>query len=151
MTRRATQTERVLAALRTAGTRGITRDDFEAPRGRPVIDGGPLIKRLAPRIRELKDAGYTITNGPTRDGCATYVLVGVPTPPAELLCRWEVSDGGSLWVHRFCCWHCTRDQTQLLGLFCCGRPTRPTVHGPWVLADIPAFLNPPSTISRVAA
>lgn len=72
MTRRPrTQRDRVLVALKRAGRRGLTQIDFHAPH---VVDGGTPITRLAPRIRELREQGYTIVS--RRDnGLARYVLI----------------------------------------------------------------------------
>lgn len=66
-----TQTERVLAALRTY-PRGITQVDFLLP---DVIDGGAPITRIGARILELRDAGHMIVSGPRRDKCVTYKLL----------------------------------------------------------------------------
>lgn len=66
-----TQRDRVLAALRRAGRRGVTPIDFQAPH---VVDGGTPIIRLASRILELRERGYRIDS--RRDaGVARYVLV----------------------------------------------------------------------------
>lgn len=72
-----TQSERVLRALRASGPIGITQGDFLPPN---VIDDGPKITRVGARIKDLKDTGYTIASGGTRDGFAVYVIEEVPTP-----------------------------------------------------------------------
>src|SRR5690349_8807518 len=67
------QKQRVLAALRSRGARGITQVDFLAPN---VIDGGKPITRVAPRILELrKDDGHEIVVDGERDSCAVYRLL----------------------------------------------------------------------------
>jgi Helix-turn-helix domain len=71
-----TQRDRVLAALRRAGGRGITQLDFDLP---DVVDGGPPIKRVAARIDELRTAGHWIASQRTRQRMARYVLVDADT------------------------------------------------------------------------
>jgi Holliday junction resolvase RusA-like endonuclease len=113
-----TQNQRVLAALRSAGARGITRHDFERD---PVIDGGPPILRLARCIGDLEDAGNTIVRGPKRDGVAVYVLTHLKRekPPVEKL------DGG--WIRTHYCRRC-----DFYGERPCG-PVCPTCDQPAVL------------------
>lgn len=41
---------------------------------REVVDGGKPIKRVAARIRDLREEGLRIVNGPLRNKCATYTL-----------------------------------------------------------------------------
>jgi hypothetical protein len=65
------QRERVLKALQDAGLRGITQVDFLRF---PTVDGGPPITRVAARVQELRDEGYEILSGTTRDRCAVYIL-----------------------------------------------------------------------------
>lgn len=77
MTRRLTQRDRVLAALRRAGRHGLTQVDFHAP---DVVDHGAPITRLSPRIRELRELGHKIDVRRERKGLARYVLV---TSPAD--------------------------------------------------------------------
>lgn len=141
-----TQVQRVLAALQAAGSRGITQSAFAPPEGGHVIDGGGRITRLAARIHDLREQGYTILKAGERDHFDIYVLVGVPAPPTEHLCQWTV-DG---WVRRFTCRHCRAFETQLIGPVCvCGHDADLAVVGPWH-GDIPAFLNPPAA-ARAAA
>jgi hypothetical protein len=66
-----TQRTRVLAALRHAGTKGITAVDFLAPN---VIDGGPPILGFAARISEL-GRSHTIVTAGKRDKCKVFRLV----------------------------------------------------------------------------
>ena len=74
-----TQTQRVLAALKAEGSRGITAVDFAAPH---VWDDGPPIMRVAARINELRLEGHNIVDGGTRDGVKVYRLVSAPAAPA---------------------------------------------------------------------
>jgi len=75
-----TQTERVLAALKAVGPRGITAYDFAvAP-----PDGGRRIMRLGARILELKEASHRIETAGRRDGHVVYVLSGVEVAPATV-------------------------------------------------------------------
>lgn len=72
-----TQTDRVLALLRTRGTAGISPLDFDPSPGSTVADGGSRITRVAARVRDLRDQGHTIVKvGDTREGFARYVLTG---------------------------------------------------------------------------
>lgn len=73
----ASQTDRVLNALRKAGSRGITAVDFQLP---DVIDGGPPIMRVAARVMDLRRQGHTIISAGTRQKCRRYELVAVPAP-----------------------------------------------------------------------
>lgn len=66
-----TQTERILVALKQAGSYGLTQVDFIRL---PTVDGGPPITRLAARVEELRDRGFTITSGERRDKCVVYRL-----------------------------------------------------------------------------
>lgn len=66
------QRDRVLAALRNSGLRGITQVDFLRF---PTIDGGAPITRVAARVQELRGAGHKISSSDTRDKCAVYRLV----------------------------------------------------------------------------
>lgn len=66
-----TQRDRVLSALRHAGPTGLTQVDFLGPQ---VCDKGKPITRVAARVNELRDQGFTITSSGTRHGCAVYVL-----------------------------------------------------------------------------
>lgn len=77
-----TQRERILAALRAAGRRGITQVDFLRF---PTVDGGPPVTRVAARVQELRDEGLDIVSSGTRDRCAVYVLkeLGVSTGPVR--------------------------------------------------------------------
>ena len=82
MTAAPTQTQRILAALRAAGPRGITQLDFDTQ----PVDGGKPIRRVASRITELRDAGHLIDSSGRRFKMAVYVLVedaeGVPVVAA---------------------------------------------------------------------
>lgn len=73
------QRDRVLRALQTAGSSGITAADFSGLHGTP--DGQEPITRVAARILELKSAGYNVEALTDRDGkavkrdkCKVYVL-----------------------------------------------------------------------------
>ncbi len=78
---RPSQKMRVLAALRAAGTRGLTQVDFLPP----VIDGGPPAGRLASRIDELRTAGHCIQTVRQKNGTAQYVLHELaPQPTPDL-------------------------------------------------------------------
>jgi hypothetical protein len=96
-----TQNDRVLAALKQAGPRGITELDFEAPR---VTDGGKPIRRLAARIFDLRLRGLPVEPNGERDGLTVYVLKSVETAPTvetgrpraadpETVRRRETNDG----------------------------------------------------------
>ena len=66
-----TQVDRLLAALDRAGTRGLTRVDFQPPH---VVDGGAPILNIPGRVYDLHQAGIeTVVTG-ERDGCSVYVL-----------------------------------------------------------------------------
>lgn len=41
---------------------------------REVVDGGKPVKRVAARIRDLREEGLRIVKGPLRNKCATYTL-----------------------------------------------------------------------------
>lgn len=69
------QQQRVLAAARKAGGRGITAVDFNLPN---VVDDGPPITRVAARINELQDMGFRFRSGGRRQKCKVYVLESVP-------------------------------------------------------------------------
>ena len=77
------QATRVLAALQRAGSYGITSIDFDAPN---VCDGGKPIRRVAARVKDLRDAGFDVQTDGERHGCAVYRLVrdrdGRPADPA---------------------------------------------------------------------
>lgn len=73
-----TQKDRVLKSLRVAGSRGITQADWTGAYAQ-TPDGGAPITRLAARVLDLKQQGYTIKNGPLRDSCRVYSLI--PTEP----------------------------------------------------------------------
>ena len=66
-----TQKQRVLRALERQQGLGVKTTDFDAGQ---VIDGGKPIRRLAARIGELRDEGYTIRST-TRNGICTYTLI----------------------------------------------------------------------------
>ena len=113
-----TQTQRVLAALRHAGTRGITQSDFAPPEGGTVIDGGGRITRVAARIRDLRDLGHGITTGPDRDGFTTYVLTHLKREHGPVLER--LPDG---WIRTHYCRACDFPGQRPCGPVCptCGR------------------------------
>ena len=67
-----TQKQRILKALESAGSRGVSPVDFLAP---DVCDGGKPILRVAARILDLKNEGYQI-DCQTEAGVAVYVLRG---------------------------------------------------------------------------
>jgi hypothetical protein len=139
------QHDRVLAALRTAGSRGITQSMFAPAEGGQVVDGGGRITRIAARVHELREEGYTIVKAGRREHFDVYVLTGYPSPEQGLLCEWR--DG---WVRRYFCNRCFRHTTRLIGPVCaCGTEARIGHEGPWLDA-IPAWLNPPATERRAA-
>ena len=72
-----TQRERVLAALRRAGERGLTQVDWLL---HDVIDGGPPIVRLPARVDELRQAGHHIEHAGRRNRCVIYRLADLPAP-----------------------------------------------------------------------
>lgn len=78
--RTATQVERVAELLRRAGRRGITQIDADALH-KPI-------RRLASRVRDLRNAGYVIETRGRRHKLAVYVLVAErerqPTAPVLL-------------------------------------------------------------------
>jgi len=77
-----TQTERVLAALKAVGPRGVTGYDFSGP---VVIDGGHRVMRVAARVLELRERGYRIVPAGMRDGHRIYRLEsGVEVAPAPV-------------------------------------------------------------------
>ncbi len=94
-----TQAQRVLAALRQTGSRGVTQNDFAPPpNGGSVIDGGSRISRVAARVRELREDGYVIVSAGRREGFETYVLVGhEPSVPPVV----RPLNAGWTWAH-FC-------------------------------------------------
>ncbi len=65
-----TQRERVLAQLKRRGR--VSPTDFLLP---DVCDGGLPILRVAPRVMELRDRGYTIHTSTASNGTAVYELV----------------------------------------------------------------------------
>ena len=72
------QNDRVLAALRRVGERGISPLDFLPP----VIDGGAPITRLSARVDVLRNRGYAIPNVAKKNEVARYVLApDEPLPP----------------------------------------------------------------------
>jgi len=76
-----TQTERVLAALKAVGPRGVTGYDFSGP---VVIDGGHRVMRVAARVLELREQGHPVETVGRRDGHVVYVLSGVEVAPAPV-------------------------------------------------------------------
>jgi hypothetical protein len=68
--RQSTQCERVDVLLRRAGRHGVTQLDADSP-----FDGGPPIRRLASRIRDLRERGYVIESTGRRNKLAVYILV----------------------------------------------------------------------------
>ena len=67
---------RILAALEQ-GT--VSPVDFAAPN---VIDGGKPVMRVAARVKELRDAGYTIRSSRAANGIALYTLEATPESDA---------------------------------------------------------------------
>lgn len=118
-----TQTDRVLAALRKAGSRGITASDFTPAEGNHVIDGGGRITRVAARVRDLRDEGYTIVKGPRRAGFDTYVLTGYPPVQGVTV---DLGDG---WVRTHNCRRCDFHYERPCGPVCptCEQPARAIV------------------------
>lgn len=112
------QTDRVLAALRQAGARGITQSDFAPPEGGTVLDGGGRITRLAARIRDLRDEGHGIVDAPARDGFKTYVLVHLKREHGPVI---EQLQGG--WIRTHYCRRCDFPGRRACGPVCpsCGR------------------------------
>jgi hypothetical protein len=81
------QQARVLCALRFRGAVGISQVDFLLP---DVVDGGKPITRVPARIKELKEAGYTIRDAGRRDRCKVFRLfeplhepLQLPEPPRD--------------------------------------------------------------------
>jgi hypothetical protein len=72
-----TQRDRVLSALRLAGTHGLTQVDYLLP---DVVDGGPPITRLGARVFELIAEGHRISARGRRDKCVIYRLEGGEGP-----------------------------------------------------------------------
>ncbi len=68
-----TQTDRVLAAARSY--RGCCALDFQLPN---VVDGGAPILRVAARIHDLEEQGYTFERLPPFHHCAVYRLLSSP-------------------------------------------------------------------------
>lgn len=124
MSRAVPQTRRVLDALRTARSqgRGITRNDFEAPNGRPVIDGGPRILRLARCIGDLRDQGHTITSRPGPEGVQIYTLQHEVVAPVAV----EIEHG---WTRTHFCRRCDFPGERPCGPVCptCGGDAIATV------------------------
>lgn len=111
-----TQNERVLARLVAAGSSGTYVNDWDRGPGKPAVDGGPRITRLAARIRDLKDAGHRIVSlKDAREGFDVYVLVGHAQAP--------VSDLGGGWVEAHYCRRC-----DVAGVRPCG-PVCPSCGG----------------------
>jgi|HubBroStandDraft_3_1064219.scaffolds.fasta_scaffold201560_3 hypothetical protein len=74
MTRKqCTQTERVIAAARSY--RGITAVDFMLPN---VVDGGPPITRVAARLWDAEQEGFSFECIGKRDRCKVFRLCGEP-------------------------------------------------------------------------
>jgi hypothetical protein len=69
-----TQVERVVAAARAQ--RGITQVDFLGP---DTIDGGNPITRLAARVWDAEQQGYSFESTGKRQKCTVYHLVGEPS------------------------------------------------------------------------
>lgn len=67
------QVDRVLAVLR-AHPEGVNETAFALPN---VIDGGTPIRRVAPRIFELRQDGFDIETHRESNGTATYKLIEV--------------------------------------------------------------------------
>jgi hypothetical protein len=65
-----TQRARIEKRLRTHGR--VSPVDFLLPN---VCDGGLPILRVAPRVMELRDAGYAIETSTASNGTAVYELV----------------------------------------------------------------------------
>jgi hypothetical protein len=68
-----TQTQRVIAAARSY--RGVTQADFLLP---DVCDGGPPITRLAARLWDAEQEGYSFECVGRRDKCKAWRLIGEP-------------------------------------------------------------------------
>jgi hypothetical protein len=65
--------DRLLAAFRMVGSRGLTRVDFLAPN---VIDNGKPVTNFPGRVYDLRKRGYAIVpNGERRNRCNVYTLV----------------------------------------------------------------------------
>lgn len=75
------QNDRVLAALRKTGTRGLSAVDFLPPR---TVDGGEPILRLAARIHDLRKREFSIKKVGERHGTAVYVITQNPTSTTRL-------------------------------------------------------------------
>lgn len=96
------QKERILRALRAGPVRATA---FSLPN---VIDDGPPIFRVAARIQELRDAGYTIETELFSIGAARYTLVrdcdappvGGPTADTAGV-DWEAGAGHQTGGHLF--------------------------------------------------
>jgi len=89
-----TQSERVLRALQTAGSRGVTQVDFSLP---DVVDGGPPITRLAARVKDLRGQGHTIIAAGLRQSCRVYELVpqaGLAEPSGASDTAYVAADAG---------------------------------------------------------
>ena len=67
-----TQRERVERLLKERGPLGITQADFDGP----TVDGGLPIRRLASRINELRQDGWTIKSQRDPSKFSRYVLMG---------------------------------------------------------------------------
>ncbi len=68
---------RIAARLRSHGSAA----PYEFDGSEAVVDGGEAIKRMAPRIKELRDHGWRIRTD-FRRGQGFYVLVAEPGMPA---------------------------------------------------------------------
>ena len=98
-------TSRIAHHLRSVGE--VSPLDFDG--GRPIVDGGKPIKRVAARVKELRDEGWKIVTD-QRDGMALYVLVSEPgqdpnpaspereranfdqtIPPFDVVAQWEAA------------------------------------------------------------
>jgi hypothetical protein len=71
--KRRTQTERVIAAARSY--RGVTQVDFLGP---SVVDGKEPITRLAARLWDAEQEGYSFECLGRRDKCKVWRLCGEP-------------------------------------------------------------------------
>lgn len=73
-------TDRVLALLRTRKEAGVSPIDFAAPN---VVDGEKPVMRVAARILELRKDGFDITTGRAVNGTAIYRLRTLETVPGQ--------------------------------------------------------------------
>lgn len=107
-----TQKQRVLNALRAAGSAGIDQTQFEPP---VVIDGGTPIMRLAARIDELKAEGFAISTPGRRHKCSVYALQAEPSRPVVKAAPQRLVFG---FARRYCCRRClgtVRSETEACG------------------------------------